>query len=143
MLVATFPNDEDILNSQFISSAIYYLTSEKLYRLNEDNSISHIFELPEYLKCINPCSDNYGFSDFENINGNFYFSIKNNGVLVTDADFNILENVIPNSLFNNLLSSIKYNNDNNYLYGISKEGGSIISQPLSILDNTYIRNFMD
>ena len=148
--IATFPNDDDILdydvdilNSQIISSAIYYLTSERFYRLNEedDNSISTMFELPQYLKCINPCSDNYGFSDFENIDDNFYFSIKNNGVLVTDADFNILKNVIPNSLFNNLLSSIKYNNDNDYLYGISKEGGIVINNPKSIFGNTFVRNF--
>ena len=133
--------DVDIFETIYYNDQLFCLTENQLYSLNSNNQFNLIFDIPQKFSCIGPCDDNNGFTNFEILNNFFYLSISKNGVIVIDNNFQIIDHIIPNSIFKNQFNSIKFNHNLNSLFGISKEGGFIISNPNSLTNNTYIRNF--
>ena len=133
--------DVDIFEAIYYDDQLYCLTENQLYSLGTNNQFNLIFDIPQKFSCIGPCDDDYGFTNFEILNDFFYLSLSKNGVIVIDNNFQMIDHIIPNSIFKNQFSSIKFNHNLNSLFGISKEGGFIITNPNSLANNTYIRNF--
>ena len=131
----------DIIEIIYFNDQLFCLTENQLYSLNSNNQFNLIFDIPQKFSCISPCDENDGFTNFEILNNFFYLSVSKNGVIVIDNNFQMIDHVIPNSIFKNQFNSINFNHNLNSLFGISKEGGFIISNPNSLTNNTYIRNF--
>tara|TARA_Y100001970_G_scaffold293620_1_gene441746 strand:- start:10975 stop:13386 length:2412 start_codon:yes stop_codon:yes gene_type:complete len=123
LYLCCFDNNINIIQSMLNENNIYSLTDNSFY---EGTNI--VYEI----------SENFNFVDFEILNNKFYLAIENNGLLVLDQNFNILDKIIPNTLFKNDYSSI-YLMDND-LIGISKDGGFLLENSLS-LSNSRVKNF--